>query len=109
MGDQSWMDDRVLVIFDEAPGKTGKLPINASLNGMAFQIPRNTEVPLPRAVLNSCIGDARQTLFEPDTDSHGRVRMESREVPRFTYRVVRDPAPPGSFTPRKNQKRRNAA
>lgn len=90
---QPWRKDRVRVQFDEQPGPDGRQPIKASLNGIAYSIPRGVDVDIPRDVLRGCIDNARMTIYEPVEDAQGRVRVEKREVPRVTYRVVQDPAP----------------
>lgn len=90
---QPWRNDRVRVQFDEQPGPDGRAPIKASLNGVAYSIPRGVDVDIPRDVLRGCIDNARMTVYEPVEDAQGRVRVEKRDVPRVTYRVVRDPAP----------------
>lgn len=88
----NWLDDRVRVVFDEQVGSGGQDSIKLALNGVAFNVPRNVEVDLPRAVLRGPVDEARMTLYEQRMDETGKTVTQRREVPRHTYRVIKDPA-----------------
>ncbi|MDH5258503.1 MAG: hypothetical protein OEX07_10865 [Gammaproteobacteria bacterium] len=88
---QHFEKDKVRVIFAESEGKEGKLPVKASLNGRAYEMKRNREVDVPRAILN-VLKDAVVYSQEPDVVD-GKDVLIDRKVRRYNFETVADPAP----------------
>lgn len=80
--DDQLSGNRVRVTFDEQDVEDGDKPIFCSLNGYAYQIPRNTPVDIPVELLE---------VFEnAKTDVYGSAaggQTSKRTIKRFSYTV----------------------
>lgn len=91
--------DRVRVIFHETHDSQGHMEVKAGINGRCYSWKRNVEVDLPRALLRT-MDNAKETRFIPSEDP-SRVWNEKRQVPRYPYTVIADPAPEDPKKPEK--------
>lgn len=80
--DASLSGNRVRVTFFEQEGDLGKDAIFASLNGVAYNIPRNMPVEIPVEVLE-IFSNAVMNAIETTQDGGQR----DRQVMRFAYQV----------------------
>jgi hypothetical protein len=80
-------EEMVKVIFHSKDEQD--LPyVPAGLNGRFFYFPRDIEISIPKAVLNSSIKDAVEVKLMPKVSKDGKIYYEEKRVTRFPYSLV---------------------
>lgn len=62
--------------------------VQIGLNGVAYYIPKNQEVWIPKALIDGPIHDAVMDKMKTVTDKFGNINQEFKKVPRLTYQVL---------------------